>query len=205
MKHLLNTALVFLLLPRAVLGAPQENDEFAWRVLSSNRDGAVFEFSLPRPTFERVTRKGTSYSKVILRGFGTLNQPGKPALPIRGVLMGIPAHGRAKIESIEVKTVKKQRMNILPAQQTLFTPTASFGYTVEHRFYKNTSFYKTSALFPAEAARVGFEGVIRGQKVAQLLLYPFRVNPRTGLFLYHRWIRVRLSFSSPQPAAPPLQ
>lgn len=189
MRSLLTTALVLALLPRsASAGEPQR---FTASVVSSSSDGLVLEFVVPPPTLKRVIYEGTAYTRVTLPGFGSTSQPGRPALPIRGVLVGIPTDGSAKIDAVEVVTVQTRRVKVLPLPRTVFEPAAR----PRRELVVDRAFYRTRGVFPARAARLGFEGVIRGQKVAQLLLHPFRVKPRAGLLLYYPRIRVKLSIS----------
>src|SRR3972149_7988439 len=71
------------------------------RVLNSDSNGITFEISPAKFKSKQIKTKNEIFQLLEIKGFPQLSEPGKPQLPFKGTLIGIPPHKEIKVEVLE--------------------------------------------------------------------------------------------------------
>ena len=128
-------------------------------------------------------------------------EPGLPQLPLKGILLDVPAGRQARLEVLD------EAGRVLPGYRVYPAPVhqAGAGNQVAEVFRWDEAAYGANALYPAVAAELSGEYVYRGQVKQRLLLYPLRFNPGAGELVHSERIRVRVEYEDTVAAAVPLR
>jgi hypothetical protein len=188
-------------LPSAQAVAPRGEDV---HLLQSDAAGIVLELQVPAYTVRTVEVDGRSYQRLSIQGYGLSSTPGKPELPQRGLLLGIPPHAEADLEVLHVESTSAGGFNVYPVPERSIKPLdpglapLDEVSDVQVKFVKNQSVYATNAFFPSAVAEIGDRGYLRDQRYVQVLIHPVQYNPVTGELKHHHYIKLQVSFSYPQ-------
>ncbi len=171
--------------PEAYSGQPR----LAW----AGEDEVEIEVDGSDYRLREVRLEGTAYTRVQLPGGMWLPEPGRPAVPVRGTLLGVPYGTRV------VATVVESEFDVIPGVLLLPVPgsrPAGRGvYRSEVEDYEpDAEFYARDGLYPAEPAVVTRIGVLRDQRVAGISLRPIQYNPARQQLRIARRLRVRVRF-----------
>ncbi|HIE27894.1 TPA: hypothetical protein EYP66_11465, partial [Candidatus Poribacteria bacterium] len=166
------------------------------RVLASDTKSVVMEFVTPSlgenglPFFvESVDLEGQTFQRLTLKGLTYIIEEGKPQLPIKGVLLQIPANAQVdlRVESKETMTYS--------------------GYRIP---YFDEAIYAKDAFYPQYPAEIEALGFLRDVRVANVSIYPIQYNPLRNEVKFHRRLELtvsfqysRQSFSRPRPSSAP--
>ncbi|MFQ5508097.1 MAG: C25 family peptidase propeptide domain-containing protein [Leptospirillia bacterium] len=157
------------------------------RVIASDPGGTVLELLIQDP---QITDAGQGYVSVSLPEFQSIARPGDPALPVTGVLVGIPEGGRFSYEVIVAEYREIDGLRPAPAPTVASGP----GETLVPVLLEGDPYLDT-VLFPPATVQEGTSGAIRNQEVAQLLFHPVLFDPvRDTLRIYTR-IQVMVRFA----------
>ena len=128
-------------------------------------------------------------------------EAGLPQLPLKGILLDVPAGRQARLEVLD------EAGRVLPGYRVYPAPVHQAGANnqVAEVFRWDEAAYGSNAWYPAVAAELSGEYVYRGQAKQRLLLYPLRFNPGTGELLHSERIRVRVEYEDTAAAAAPLR
>ena len=165
-------------------------------VLSSDKNGIVIEVTLPPPSLQEVEAEGELFHEISLPGSAMTGEAGKPNLPVKGTLIGLPDGSSPTLSLIETDVQVLKEVNIRPAPQTFMvdedTPQAHLTY----RFTKDAEAYSRNAFLPDRVAELGPPAYMRDQQVAQVRIFPVRYNPATGEVQYYSRIVLRIDYGS---------
>ncbi|MFQ5456908.1 MAG: C25 family cysteine peptidase [Myxococcota bacterium] len=168
-----------------------------WKILSEDETGMLIELRSERPVLAPVVRDGVSYTDVSIPGFSQVAEPGKPALPVVGVPIEIPAVADVTV-SAQIHRSRSAGVGILPAPAPALTlaPDGSVGST----YAPNPAIYGGSAAYPASPVATG--GSVRqgGKKLVVLVLKPVAWSPGSGVLTHARRVRVRIDYHGAQTA-----
>jgi hypothetical protein len=168
------------------------------QVLSATAQAMVVELTVPGFSAQTSSAEGQPCQVLSVPGFAESADPGRPRLPLRGALLGIPPDVSLQLEVIESElTALPGRYRLCPVETPNVTweagrdgPPDILGY---QRLY-DEAFYATDQFSPAEPAQLASTGFVRSQRVASLRFQPFQYNPVTGELRYYSRIRLRVSF-----------
>lgn len=182
---------------------PARAEEFGARltVLKSDSQGVVLELVSPSPGSVVVRHNGDSYHSLSIPGLDMIQDPGQPQLPVRGVLLAVPADSSPQVEVISLESEKLAGYHLCPAPHLNLIEQHG-EYEVQPSYSPDPITYAADSVFPASVARVGFTGFLRQQRVAQVLIFPIQVNPARGEMLFHRHIQVTVRFGPAVPTSP---
>ncbi|MBI5301002.1 MAG: hypothetical protein HY868_02615 [Chloroflexi bacterium] len=131
---------------------------------------------------------------------GQTNAPGKPQLPIKGTLVGIPAGADVALRLVGDET----RNDVLahpslpaPTTQVQFDPTQTLPRYLGRAFIPDSSAYSTSQVYPASTVRLVSFGTWRSQRYALIEFAPLQYNAASRQLIFHRRLRVELTFTYP--------
>jgi uncharacterized repeat protein (TIGR01451 family) len=168
------------------------------RSLAADETGLILE--LRTPDFE-VASQTTTYGvcdQISVSGYASMGKNGWPQLPVRGVTIGVPPGAAVNVTVLESESVPMDSFNDLcPVPQPVIERSVSGAVRyVGQSLEPDKTAYALDSFYPSVLAEVVSTGYIRSQRVAQLQLYPFQVNPLTGQLRHIRRLRVRVNFGS---------
>jgi hypothetical protein len=142
-------------------------------------------------SLETVVLAGKRYTRIVLPDAPRGEQAGLPALPTRGVLLGVPTHVGLRLAIISAETVTIPLTDpIEPAPTRTFDSMGNedVRYVVDQAGY--------SAEWPDAIAHINTTGFLRDQPVVQLQLNPVQFNPTQGTATIIIQLHVRLSWDA---------
>ena len=180
--------------------APRSPITTTVRVVSSNRAGITLELTVPGVTTESATLAGQRYDALAVPGCTPATEPGRPALPRKSVLLGIPPGANLHVTAtvLEAETLPGA-YRVAPAPRWVVRPEGE-ARQLEPVYEPDAATYASESPYPAEPARIARVGHVRSQRVASLELTPFRYRPASGELRLIRRLRVRLGFRYPDAA-----
>ncbi|MBC2717234.1 MAG: hypothetical protein HF978_18160 [Desulfobacteraceae bacterium] len=191
--------LAVLSLPAHLVAGPV--DDYL-KVVSADSDGLILEIQVPAPDIEAVWEGGVLYHRMTVPGLGTTADVGRPQLPLKGALIGVPGTDKPDIEVLASDSLTLPDYNIYPVPRPVLVDEDDREKRLTYEFVKDTEAYHIDAFVPSRIAEIGFTGFMRDQRVARMKLFPFQFNPITGELRYHYRITVRVNFNGqPQTAA----
>lgn len=161
------------------------------RVLESSETEIVLELLTDEYTVEPSAGAGDAYVRVTAPGYAWTTEPGLPRLPLEGALVGVPFGSRVRLEILSVEAERAADGRVEPAPEESFERDGDFSVPVE-RFLPNDEFYTRGRDYPEAVAELGFDSVLRHQRVVQVLFYPFGYDARAERVDVRTRIVVRL-------------
>ncbi len=169
------------------------------QVLASDARGMTLELATKSFDVTPVEAGGEAFERLRVPAYvhGFTLEPGLPQVPLKGMLLDIPAGKQARVTVLDEvsRTLSGYRVYPAPVYQ------AGANNQVAEVFSWNEAAYRENAYYPAVAAELSNEYVFRGQAQQRLLFYPLRFNPATGELLHSERIRVRVEFVEASAAA----
>lgn len=174
------------------------------RLVRSDARGIILELDTPAYSIVPGEQGATFYQIVSAPGLSASGQAGAPALPTKGVLLGIPPGVDVEIEVLEAQTeILPGRFQIVPVSgPVLGEDEMGWIHLLGQTLAEDPGVYGANRLYPALPAEVTAIGYVRDQRVARLTLYPFQQNPASGQLIYHRRLKVALNFEGLVPLSP---
>ncbi len=164
------------------------------RVLEESNTEIVIELATNDYTFEDVVHGGETFVRVMARDLEHTTEPGLPALPMRGILVGVPFGANVSLDVLSFESEELGVLQIEPAPTGRFVERDDFTFAVED-YEIDQDYHRGGRTHPSGVASQGFDTTLRHQRVIQVLLHPFQHSPSTGRLTLHRSITVRLKFS----------
>ena len=128
--------------PLAYGGEP----ELVW----TGADGVEIEVDGSDYQLRTVHLEGVAYTQILLPGGMWLPEPGRPAVPVRGTLLGVPYGARVAVTVVEAEFDEISGVLLMPVPQ--FRPTGSGAFGTEVEVYEpDAEFYATDGIFPRKA------------------------------------------------------
>jgi hypothetical protein len=128
------------------------------------------------------------YDRVRLVGGQSTGLLGEPTLPVRNVLIAIPAGHEAL--SVWVHSLDSQELDgsyrILPGQLPIPLDDSPRPAFIE----PDQRVYGSSSPYPLELGRLARQTDLAGQQMAVVTIYPMQYVPSTGRFTLHREVQI---------------
>jgi len=122
-----------------------------------------------------------------------MSEPGKPQLPHKTILLGVPAEATVELQIVSDEVVPVPgRYAISPAPQA--APITEETLQGKELYIPDAAAYASAALYPAHIARLTDDAWLRDQRIVQVELSPFQYNAAQGTLLWHRRLRVEAHF-----------
>jgi hypothetical protein len=184
-------------------------------LLSSGADEIVFVVPVPWQQLEVVPvhAGGTEYARLSLPGWDWTAEPGAPRLPSRFVSLGIPFGVEV---TVEVETGQGRSVALPAPVAPVPTKRAEWrgdgidaaepGFpSLVEDWLPSPAWYQAPGQYPGAAARVVADGVVRGQRVLGVAVYPVQYDPgRQAATVYLELVvHVRLGSALSAQAADP--
>jgi hypothetical protein len=154
-------------------------------------------FSKSALSFERIS----DYDVIKFSGAHLMNKIGEPALPVRNIYVALP--GDVRVTDVELSSFEVQKLSgtyrVYPAQPPVPTkPDAKAGPFVQPK----TSIYNSSEPYPKNIVEYVGTGLLGGQKIAMLRVYPVQYLPSEGALKFYDQIEFNLITKSDEQPPP---
>ncbi len=157
------------------------------RVLSSNNNETVIEFTIFGMEVQEVTEGNETFHKLRLPGYFTTLGVGKPQLPVITELIGIPDAAEIRATILDSTVIILDGYRVYPFQEPVFEGEKK-DFIIDRTFYESNWFY------PRSAVGLGEPTTWRDVRVNTLRTYPIRYNPATGKLNIYQSLTVRLEY-----------
>ncbi len=174
------------------------------RLVSSGPEGVVVEISARDYRLRRVVLDGQTFDRVDLSGAVWPPEPGAPAVPMRGVLLGAPEGAAFSVEVVDGDYDEVSGVDLMPVPETTFAGRADLQF-VEHHYEPDRAIYGQDRFYPAQQAAITRTGLMRDQRVVGVSLRPVQYNPVRKILRIARRLRVRVRFRAQGPSRPLLR
>lgn len=168
------------------------------QVLQSDSDHIVVELSTPGYDAREQIVGATTYSVLGVPGFGNTGEVGKPQLPIKGTLIGIPPGAGATLQVIadQSSSVPLDHPPLpVPSIRVQIDPKKLVPTNQVKSFIPDAGAYSSNGLYPAEAAVISSISSWRSQHVAAIEFRPFQYNAATRQLLFHQRLRIQINLT----------
>jgi hypothetical protein len=160
-------------------------------VLASDSEGLTLELVTGQVDVTPVTVNGERFERLRVAEYvhGYTAEPGLPQLPLKGVLIDLPEGKQARLEVLatESRVLSGYRVYPVPSYERA-------GDRLKEVFQWDRAGYSSSGYYPAPAAELSTEYLVRGQRKQRLVFYPLRFKAETGELLHCTRILVRVEF-----------
>ena len=160
---------------------------------------------------ERGSTAVETCQTVALEGYVQSADAGKPQLPVKVVLLGVPPNAKLSLNVQPLSSrVVASGVSVCPAvtRRVEQEPNGIVTATT-YASLRDPAVYSEERFYPAQNATLVDLGFMRGQRIVRLEVYPFQHNPVTGELRFSDKIRVAVEFGDAaaglalaQPAGP---
>lgn len=164
------------------------------RIIRSDAGEIILELSVAAFQVQDVEHEGVTYHRISIPDFGWMTDVGRPQLPVRSVMVGVPEGTRAAFEILAADYQTLPDYRPVPVPRPEVNEDSVPGAAVTYRFARDGSVYDRDALYPSRPAAVGLMGRMRGREVVQILFHPIRINPAKEELRFYNRILVRVGF-----------
>jgi Peptidase family C25/Propeptide_C25/Fibronectin type III domain len=154
-----------------------------------------------------------------LDGFGITTRPGEPALPVKILLVAIPAGATPTLRLIGSTTRALGRVDVAPvpgvhdvaangSERVRAEESAGFrqpGNDTWQEFRRDAEIYGHDRSFPEEPLRLGDTGALRDQSYVEVVWTPIAWNPVTGIATIVTHLDAEVVFSPPSGTGTPFR
>lgn len=145
-------------------------------------DGLIINFKIPEIKFGTKEYNGKIFQNLEFEGCSLTNEIGKPQIPIKSVLLGVP-----DLSDVSVSIIKTDNYSLNIQYPILAYKDENFSSFIE---------YKAPGFYPSNLASIKILGYIRQQKVARLGIHPIQYNPTEKKLIVYNKIQIRVKFLS---------
>ncbi len=164
-------------------------------VVTVEPNGLVVEVTSDELSRRMVNVNGQRFDQVNVPGWPLLFRPHAPAVPVKGVLIGVPFGAQMDITVLSADYEEWTDVDLIPVSETQWM--GSDDYPVPRENYrKDMHVYGVDAFYPGEEAVITQTGNLRDQRVAALSLRPVQYNPVRRMLRVAKQLRVRITFVS---------
>jgi len=182
--------------PTASVLTPMGPEAQDVQILAQDRSGIELEFVSPAYTLTHEVDDQGLCQRLAIEGYGESGASGAPALPARGVLVGVPPEADLRMIVLDVEQV------MLPGKYSLCpvaTPISNLFLEEMPEFpgverVRNSAAYAAPGFVPAATVEILSIGYVRDQRIAELRFAPFQYDAQGGQVRQVQRIRVRLQF-----------
>ncbi|MGQ9600229.1 MAG: C25 family cysteine peptidase [Anaerolineae bacterium] len=174
-------------------------------LLQSDESRIVVQVIVPPYTVQRQEVAGKSYEVVSIPEWGITEEAGRPQVPMRRLLVGIPPDAEVQLR-VEPGTAQGAGpVQIAPAPEIVLPdegpdpiqPGSDLS-PLEWRYVKSPEVYEKDSWYPGVVARLAEVGFMRTQRVAAVELFPLQYNPGLGQIQFYPEVRIELLLSYPR-------
>ena len=168
-------------------------------LLSSGSEGMVLKYNVPQFTTDQILVDNVSYDLIELSDCPLSDETGKPQLPLKIAVLGIPLNGSVKVNILNSSYNDISGFNIPPVP--VFQGDGDeLNFNLVYN--KDENIYSRSDFFPSEIVSVEAPIFIRNQRVVRLKISPIQFNPITFTIRYYTSITIQIDFEGKEISVP---
>ena len=170
-------------------------------VIESNTSHIVLELETPSYNIQTYRLGASTYADLTVPGYGNTSEVGKPQLPIKGTMLGIPPGAQATLRIITDQSQSSILPNPplpVPTPQIQIDPRQTLPRNTGNAYIPNAGAYAANALYPADVARIATTGNWRSQHYITVEFHPFQYNAASRQLIMHQRLRVEIAFTYPR-------
>lgn len=138
-----------------------------------------------------------TYQRISIPSSGTNEVTGDPELPVIRKLIAIPECTGNTLDVVITGQTSFNYYYIYPIPDKQEVQNGDGSAYIEEVFAKNAATYSQNEYLPGITAEIGSTGYLRGQKYAEVLIYPVQFNPETNQLIVYTNYNLTLSFLNP--------
>ncbi|HDP98367.1 MAG TPA: T9SS type A sorting domain-containing protein [bacterium] len=175
-------------------------DKFT-RLIASDQQGLTVEIFTP--TVEILDHKinnNTVVQTIEIPGFLQSCDPGKPQLPVKGILFGMPFEARVNFQILNTELSVLNPINLAWTPRLLLdfdSKNVQFDPNEYRKIYdqqRDPAIANLNQYYPPSPLIIDSTAIIRDQRVGRLLFYPIQYNPITKETRLISKIKIRIFF-----------
>ncbi|MBR5804201.1 MAG: hypothetical protein IKY31_07695 [Bacteroidaceae bacterium] len=157
-------------------------------VLASDASQYKFKVTINGFYKEDIIIEDTTYNKLYIDKYETLDKVGYPELPVVNQLLGFPKGTYGKVTISDITWENLSGYTVYPSQRHFTEAETSF------EFSKDIDAYSSASYFPAETYNFGESSYWGGLKMCNLRLHPFCYNSSTSQLRIMKEFTVKVDF-----------
>ena len=172
------------------------------KIIVSDHEKIILEFELPPLDIRDANIRGLRSQLINLVGYSQTADPGKPQVPLRGFSVGVPENARPSIQILEQESATRTIAGLPPAPRIRYTrnerPGEDWGVgDIESDFVyeRDETIYGKNSFYPQHVARLGKDGIMRGQRIQTFQVFPIQYNPVSNQIKYCKRLRIAVYYN----------
>ncbi|MCF8303026.1 MAG: T9SS type A sorting domain-containing protein [Bacteroidales bacterium] len=157
-----------------------EQESPIFNVIQSTNQAVEFDVEVCGMYKRDLTEDSVIYQRINMPGAEKSRETGEPELPIIRKLIAIPECDSIIFSASITGDTSFSNYTVYPAPDYNEVQTPDSAVYVEEVFAKDDSVYSLNTYMPGVNAEIVSTGYLRGQKYAEVELYPLQFNPVTG-------------------------
>ena len=156
-------------------------------LLKSDEQSFIIEVNIEQFTISQ------DKNKIAIDGVGYNNEFGKPRLPIKVVLLDIPAYSKFNVTVLEQKSELIEGVYIAPSPTPVIRD--KHGDEIDQIVYEveeDINIYQTDKFYPDKQIELNYLGFIRDHHLMQVKINVVQYNPVTGIVRLNNRIKFEL-------------
>lgn len=185
--------------------AAQAAQSLQLQVLESDSNHIVLELDIPSYDTREQTVGGTTYTILAVPGMVHTAEAGKPLLPIKGVMVGIPPGAQPSLNVLDDESAQTTlaRPPIPVATANINTdPTLTLPTFTGNSIIPNPAAYSADGKYPIDVAKISGVGNWRTQHYANVEFHAFQYIAATRALTFHRRLQVEVKLTYPRGLSP---
>jgi hypothetical protein len=165
-------------------------------LIQSDFNRIEFEVKVLGMWSEELQTKGGVFNQLSIPEYGITNVIGEPELPVIRKMVQIPYGAEVSVEVMSSEVSERSleelgiKNRIIPVQPPI--PKIE-GAWEKAEFVIHEDFYQTDQFSPAQVAKKGEIGIIRGHRFVAVEVYPVSYNPVSGRLKLYSDIRIKVN------------
>ena len=166
-------------------------------IVSSDETGITLELLTDAFEAKEVHTGGQTFERLRVPDYihGFTQAVGRPELPVKGVLLDLPAARSATLTVKSTEGAAHSGYRVYPVPEKVINAGGEFSHVAEAPVIDEAA-YSTDAFYPNGAARLGHTYCFRGQNKVQVMFYPLVFNPAAGQLVHYSRIIVRIDYDN---------
>ena len=185
-------------IPRDATGATRSLER-AVTVIAEDDTGMTLQLDTSGFATRTITHDGLEFDRLRIDDYihGTTGAIGKPEMPLKGILVDVPAGKSASLSILSTELQTRDGYQVYPVPAHV--PDSS-GTRLDELFAIDQAAYLQNRFYPRTAAALGEVFDFRSRRRQPVIFYPLAFNPATGQIVFYSRIRVRINFVDEQLA-----
>ena len=167
------------------------------QILENNDDNLIMRFTYSGIITESVDSKVGEFNKIVIPNTYTIGEIGTPEVPASKELIEIP-FGATVTVNVSMYSISEYKLSdfnitnpIIPVQPSISKSTDPASVEFEY----NANSYSIDTFSDHDLVTVEVLGVLRGMRLARLVVAPIRYNPVKRIIQVYNDIEVEIAFS----------